>query len=429
MLAIPSITNGYDLERSVRIRYEYSDALEEQGFIRENDIYHEVISIRPDIRLYTDDGYWEFRAVPNIYYDVAYEKMDIYDEQDVGEYSTDIDLRDTYIGYRGSNSVIRVGRQVISWGKMDGLRLADRVNPVNLERYMVPYLYDYEEGVQHVSAVSWDVFTSHSNFQFVVVPEYQQSKLPSVNNRFSPYYPYRSYEVDDSEEPASSRPEYGFRYQKSIGDTELSMYIWEGYPDFPAAEVLLDDGGTPLHLAYHYDTETYVGISFSSIWDYKVLRLELGALQNNALMMDLRETVTAEEVINFNRKKGLVFADKYLAAIGIETELWSPSSRLIMQYYYEEVSDPEEVVYSKLRQNAVTLSFSQTMGAYERYKLRMDGQYWISDDSYLLRVDFSDQFSQHWRWNLELLHVTGEPDTNFGMYEHTQYTLRLQYEI
>ncbi len=417
------------MEGSFRLRYENSGILGEQKYIRKEDIDHRVFSMRPVLAIYSNDGAWELRAAPNIYYDTAYERVDIYNEQDKDEFSSYIDWRDTYVSHRGENNVLRVGRQVISWGKMDALRLADRINPVNLERYLVPYLYDYEEGIQHVTAVSWDVFSAQSGFQVVVVPEYQQSRLPSKNNRFSPYYAYRGYDIAADKKPDASQPEYGFRYQKFIDDAELSFYFWEGYPDIPPIGILLDGNGHPQELAYHYGTETYVGMSYSSIWQHKVLRFELGMIHDSVLMMDQRRVSGSEEIQAFNKKRGLSFSDMYLAAAGVETELWSPAARLIMQYYYEELAKPDKPVYAPLRRDGITFSFSQLLGDYDRYQLRFDGQYWTSDGSYLLRAGFRDQFLQHWQWNVELFQLVGDADTTFGMYEHSQYTFRLQYEI
>lgn len=430
LVAINSIAaSAMEATGSIRIRYEHSASLQSDDFIRDGDAAHSIVSVRPDVSLYMPGGQWELRAAPNISYDAAYSRESIYDGTDAEDASTDVDWRDTYIGYRGTGNFIRAGRQVVSWGTMDGLRLANRINPINLERYLVPYLYDYEEGVEHVSAISWESLGSQGALQVVVVPEYRKSALPPKSNRFSPYYAYRNFAIAADDKPGATEAEYGFRYQHLLGNNEWSFYFWKGYPDVPALKAGLDQEGEIAELAYHYARESYLGLSYSGVWGYKVVRAEVGVLRDSAFKMDVAHAGTPESIELFNARGGLLSGNRYLAAMGVETELWSPATRLILQYYHEQREELGFPLYTERRQNALTLAFTQPLGDYDRYELRLDGQYWLHDHSHLVRAGFTDRFAQNWLWNLELLQLRGEPQTNFGRYGHVQYTFRLQYEM
>ena len=89
------------------------------------------IYLQLDTKLSND---WKMRISGDAYYDAIYEinSNENYNDDTLDAYETQLRLSDTYIQGRITNDLdIKVGRQIVVWGKSDSIRVTDVINPTD----------------------------------------------------------------------------------------------------------------------------------------------------------------------------------------------------------------------------------------------------------------------------------------------------------
>ena len=87
-------------------------------------------------------------------------------------------LREYYVDVLPKNFFIRVGRQIISWGKSDGVYMLDILNPFNLSN---PTNFDEQYNKIPTWALNANYqITSTGTFQFVYEPKYLPYYYPGL---------------------------------------------------------------------------------------------------------------------------------------------------------------------------------------------------------------------------------------------------------
>jgi hypothetical protein len=85
-------------------------------------------------------------------------------------------LREFYIDYHSTDLEVRVGKQMIVWGEIDGFRLLDLVNPFDLREFI---LDDYEDSriPQWSIDVKWRFWPGKPNksLEFVFIPDFEDN--------------------------------------------------------------------------------------------------------------------------------------------------------------------------------------------------------------------------------------------------------------
>ena len=85
-------------------------------------------------------------------------------------------LRELYVDYHSSNLELRVGKQMIVWGEIDGFRLLDLVNPFDLREFI---LDDYEDSriPQWGVDAKWRFWPGKPNksLEFVFLPNFRKN--------------------------------------------------------------------------------------------------------------------------------------------------------------------------------------------------------------------------------------------------------------
>ena len=143
-------------------------------------------------------------------------------------------LREFYVDYHSTDWEVRVGKQMIVWGEIDGFRLLDLVNPFDLRQFI---LDDYEDSrmPQWGIDAKWRFWPGkpNRNLEFVFIPNWRSNYLMvegsqwevdelkvfrGGTNAFN-YFdallgPLYSFELND-EKPANTlgNASYGLRYK------------------------------------------------------------------------------------------------------------------------------------------------------------------------------------------------------------------------
>ena len=132
------------------------------------------------------DG-WKIKLNGNAFYDWSYlakgrEKFSV-EERDALE--SQIELFDAYLqGSITQNLDLKLGRQVVVWGKSDTIRVVDILNPLDNRR---PGMVDIEDLRLPVTMAKFDYYLQNWHISPIVVLEQREDKLPPFGGDFNPY--------------------------------------------------------------------------------------------------------------------------------------------------------------------------------------------------------------------------------------------------
>lgn len=121
-----------------------------------------------DSKLFDD---WKLRISANMFYDAIY---DIYSHNDYrseveDEYKTQLRLDDTYIQGKITSSLdLKVGRQIVVWGKSDSIRITDVINPLDSR---LPGMTDIEDLRLSVGMLKLDYYFDMWNISAMLIAE------------------------------------------------------------------------------------------------------------------------------------------------------------------------------------------------------------------------------------------------------------------
>jgi len=130
---------------------------------------------------------WKARVGATAFYDAAYElngQRDLYTDKYLAEYENEIELNEVYLKGRLKNNIdLKVGRQIVVWGKSDNLRVTDILNPLD-RRY--PGMLDIRYLRLPVTMTRLDYFWDSWSINGMLIHEPRFDKLPVYNGEFFP---------------------------------------------------------------------------------------------------------------------------------------------------------------------------------------------------------------------------------------------------
>jgi hypothetical protein len=165
------------------------------------------------------------------------------------ESQTEVNLHEAYADYVSEKWDIRVGRQIIIWGKADGLRITDLISPTDSSEFMA---FEFDDMRMPVNAIKFRLLYDNANLELVGIPVFTAGKLPGTD---SPWYIGSNISAD---EYITTKPLTN--YQSVEGAAKLSlfqpgvdlvfsaMYLWD---DFPFSTLKNENGTTILQSKYY----------------------------------------------------------------------------------------------------------------------------------------------------------------------------------
>jgi hypothetical protein len=128
---------------------------------------------------------WRGRIGGTAFYDAAYHlngQRDLYSDEYLDEYEREIELGEAYLqGSLADDLDIKIGRQIVVWGKSDNLRVNDVLNPLDLRW---PGMTDIRYLRLPVTMTKLDYYVGDWNSSFIVVNEPRFAKTPVYNGEF-----------------------------------------------------------------------------------------------------------------------------------------------------------------------------------------------------------------------------------------------------
>lgn len=167
-------------------------------------------------------------------------------------------LREAYVDLYFNNSDLRLGKQMLVWGRTEGAFITDILTPVDLSEFLTQDFTDIRQGV---TALNYTRYFGSDFLQLVVNPVFNPNQIPDPNSRWFPRQvvpttittQYLERENDAALRNVQFAGRYGFRSNLNF-DLDLSLLYWH-YPNpayYKDLSISLNRPGGVLEL-----TETY----------------------------------------------------------------------------------------------------------------------------------------------------------------------------
>ncbi|MDQ6968149.1 MAG: DUF1302 family protein [Mariprofundaceae bacterium] len=264
------------------------------------------LEVKPEI-VFSD--HWQFRSRALLWYDAA---MDIEATRSPDltssikqHYRTATQLKEAYAFYSGDSFDLRLGQQQIIWGKTDGLRMLDIINPLDLREFILDDFLDSRIGVVAARLNYYPDTDTEQEIELVIIPDAKPAQAAPTNSRWALATPTPppglSIQTLPSEQPnwSAKNIEYGAAWRSNIKGWDISANYFYGWKDSPNAFRKITPGIMTIQLK-HLRMHT-LGGSFSNAFGAWVIRGEVAAnLQEgiNANGTTFNDTVQRKNTLN-----------------------------------------------------------------------------------------------------------------------------------
>lgn len=180
-------------------------------------------------------------------------------------------VREFYMDASLGNLDMRLGKQFVVWGVLEGVRITDEINPIDFRELILPDLLDYRIPVW---TAKFDYYRNEGSYEFLWIPDVQFHK---------PAPPGSEWELLQ-EVPGTQRPknweldnsELGFKLNTRRWDTDLTFSYFYTWDDFPVVfrRVRLNEAETPVFMPTYTRISMY-GSTFIKQLNEWILKGEL----------------------------------------------------------------------------------------------------------------------------------------------------------
>ncbi len=138
------------------------------------------------------------------------------------------EVRELYIDVAGDDYDIRVGKQYVIWGVLEGVRIVDEVNPFDFRELILPDLLDYRVPLW---TAKLNYYGEWGDTELILIPELKFHQPAPPGSEWELLQ-----EVPGTRSPDSYRLEnieIGLKFDTTVLDTELSFSYFYTWDDFP----------------------------------------------------------------------------------------------------------------------------------------------------------------------------------------------------
>ena len=197
---------------------------------------------------------------------------------------TDMELRELYLSTQLGKAHLTLGKQQVVWGKADGLKLLDVINPQNFREFI---LDNFDDSRIPLWTVNAELSLGKSNLQFLWIPDRTYHLLPESGATFaftSPLVvpqapPGVAVDLRPIERPKNilTDSDVGMRLSTFWHGWDLTLNYLYHYADFPVffQSLSLTPSGAVVTVTPRYERNHLFGGSFSNAFGDLTVRGEV----------------------------------------------------------------------------------------------------------------------------------------------------------
>ncbi len=147
------------------------------------------------------------------------------------------EIRELYADIFFEGADLRIGKQFIIWGVLEGVRIVDEINPIDFRELILPDLLDYRIPLW---SLKLDYFGESTDYQFVWIPDLRfhkpaprGSEWEMLQNVCVGQEPEILCVIDEPDSWSIRDSEVGFKISKVLWDTEMTFSYFYTWDDFP----------------------------------------------------------------------------------------------------------------------------------------------------------------------------------------------------
>lgn len=277
---------------------------------------------------------WKGHIDGYTHYDFAYQinGRDNYSNEVLNEYESESELGEAFVqGGLSDNIDLKLGRQVVVWGKSDNLRVTDIINPMDNRE---PGMVDIENLRRPLTIAKLDYYLADWGFSALVIPEIRFNKNPVYGSEFYPFSTPMPKEQLPSD--GGDNTELALAANGIFSGWDLSLYWAQLYDDNPHMVMV-----APGNITLQHSRLTMGGLAANAVigsWLFKGESAQFSGLGYSSLPGEtkrrtdtllgleyngFRDANLSLEVVN----RHLHDYDITLLAEGIEEDQWQSAAR------------------------------------------------------------------------------------------------------
>lgn len=264
------------------------------------------------------------------------------------EDQTKLELREAFFQYTSENWDFKVGRQIVTWGVADGLRIMDIVSPMDYTEFLAR---DFDDIRIPVNTFVLKYIKPSYNLELVFTPITEHFILP-VDDK-NPWSFTNSlsmptiFELGNKPDMTIKNSEFGGIFSFYLSGIDFSVSALHSWNKMPAFRYSFSENEDTLLMHAEYDRLDMLGMNFSMPVGKFVVRGEVAGYFGELQEVDMLEQTN--NPVNKNTSNYLLGVD------------WYPGSEwtISAQYSQKTISNYEERLSSKKSTTLSTLSISK----------------------------------------------------------------------
>lgn len=160
-------------------------------------------------------------------------------------------LHEAYGEYQGESYDFRVGKQIITWGKADGIRVTDLISPSDLTEFIT---FEFDDTRIPINAIQFRMLFDQFNIELITIPVFTPAKKAPTDSPWFIKSPLLSTKnttlIENTPEHNYQSIEFAGKFALFLPEIDLAvsmMYLWDDYPIITTEDQII-------HLEYHRDT-------------------------------------------------------------------------------------------------------------------------------------------------------------------------------
>lgn len=286
-------------------------------------------------------------------YDAVYDVEEDLHVEDEEEYHAYVDLREAFVDLAFDKMDVRLGKQQVVWGKTDGFRVLDTVNPLDYKEFVLNDFLDSRIPLWMAKMEYY--FTFEYSLQAVIIPEMQFFEQANAGSEYElnvlSAVPEggQSVVINDRREPEESfeHTEYGLKFTGFHEGWDFTLNYLYSWDDVPAIKLALDASTGTLTASPEHERLHIVGGSFANVFWGAVVRGEMAAKIGKYFSVD--DPTVADMVVE---KTLLSYA------LAFERDLFDIS--WLFQVLQETILDYDDAITNDQVDTKITLRGSKT---------------------------------------------------------------------
>lgn len=315
-------------------------------------------------------------------------------------------LREAYVDLYFKNSDLRLGKQMLVWGRAEGTFITDLLTPVDLSEFLTQDFADIRQGV---TALNYTHYFGSDFVQLVVNPVFNPNRIPAPESRWFPRQiiptTINTRYLEPGDEPGLSDVQFAGRFglRSNLNfDLDLNLLYWH-YPNpayFKDLSISLNQPGGVLELTENF-TQSFIAAYSGTLQLFdKLLVTSESAYYNRRsfdyLSSELRELNIQDPNLVEQLQIAQIFAqneDGYLkekpflvSMVGLQYELldYTISTQFVNEHIFRfdsEILQEQNYYYSTL---LLQKSFQR-----DKLRFRFFGRYNYNNDDFWLNPELT----------------------------------------